>query len=118
MRAKRRADVAEPRPYERSRLADPDGVQPALEITAPEFQKAAQLGEIRSRVELLPDEALQQVGVIRQMVDDLCGRQPIFAQRLLVVAHFAALLRFARSVPPACPIDRSSTTKKSYRTSD
>ena len=97
MQAKRGADVAEPRPYERSRLADPDGVQPALEITAPEFQKATQLGEIRSRVELLPDEALQQVGVIRQMVDDFCGRQTVIVQRLLVVAHLLALVRLARS---------------------
>src|SRR6516164_7325770 len=95
MQAKRGADVAEPRPYERSRLADPDGVQSALEIAAPEFQKATQLGEIRSRVELLPDEALQQVGVIRQMVDDLRGGQSIIAKRLFMVAHLPALVQLA-----------------------
>ena len=97
MQAKRCADVAEPRPDERSRLADPYRVKLALDIAAPVFEKAVQLREIRGNIELLPDEALQQVGMIRQMVDDLCGRQSIIAQRLLVVAHLRALVRFALS---------------------
>src|SRR5271166_249964 len=87
-------DEAEPRPCGRPRLADPHRVKLTLDIAAPEFQKAAQLRKIRGNIELLPDEALQQVGMIRQMVDDLCGRQSIIAQRLLVVAHLRALVRF------------------------
>jgi hypothetical protein len=33
--------------------------------------------------------------MIRQMVDDLRGRQSMIARRLLVVAHLRALVRFA-----------------------
>ena len=94
MQAKRRADVTEPRPCESSRLADPDRVELALEIAAPEFQKAAQLGKIRRYIQLLPDKALQQVRIIRQMVDDLCGRQSIIAQCVLRVVHLRARVRF------------------------
>ena len=112
MRPEGRPVVAEPRPRRRSCLANSDGVKLALKIAAPEFQKTAQLGKVGGDIELLPDEALQQVGMIRQMIDDLCGRQPIIAQRLLVVAHFTALVLFARSERPACRIDRSVTIKK------
>jgi hypothetical protein len=59
------SDVAEPRPGGRSRLTDPHRVKLALEVLAPEFQKAMQLGVVRSSIELLPDKALQQIGVIR-----------------------------------------------------
>jgi len=89
--------VTKSRPSGTSRLADPHGVKLALDIAAPEFQKAVQLREIRGNIELLPDEALQQVGMIRQMVDDFRGRQSIIAQRLLLVAHLRALVRFALS---------------------
>ena len=59
------SDVAEPRPRGRPCLSDPDRVELSFEVAAPEFQKAAQLGEVRSTIEFLPDEALQQIGVIR-----------------------------------------------------
>ena len=65
--------VAEAGPPGISRLANPHRVELAFEIAAPEFEKAAQLGEVRRNVQLLPDEALQQVGMIRQTVDDLRG---------------------------------------------
>ena len=112
MQAQGGRDVAEPRPSGKAGLADPYRVELALDIAAPVLQKPVQLREIRGNIELLPDEALQQVGMIRQMIDDLCGRQPIIAQRLLVVAHFTALVLFARSERPACRIDRSVTIKK------
>ena len=95
MQPERGPDVTKPRPDRRPRLADPDRVKLALDILAPKLEKAAQLGKIRSDIELLPDEALQQVGVIGQMVDDLRGRQSIIAQHLLMVAHLRALMRFA-----------------------
>ena len=112
MRPEGRPDVAEPRPRRRSCLANSDGVKLALKIAAPEFQKTAQLGEIRGNVELLPDEALQQVWMIRHMIDDLRGRQSVIARRLPVLIHLHALVRFARSKRPACPIDRSPTINK------
>jgi len=68
-------------------------VKLAVEVAAPEFEEPAQLGEIRGKVELLPDEALQQVGVVRQMVNDLRGRQTIIAQLLLLIAHLPPLMR-------------------------
>ena len=97
MHEMRRANMAKPGPPESACLADPDGVQFPLDIATPVFEKAAQLGEVRSDIELLPDEALQQVGMIRHVIDDLCGRQSIIAQRLLVVVHLRALVRFALS---------------------
>ena len=75
-----------------SGLTNPHRVELAFEIAAPEFEKAAQLREVRSNVQLLPDEALQQVRMIRQTVDDLRGGQTIIAGfLLLVVAHLRVL---------------------------
>ena len=92
----RGSEEAEPGPSVISGLANPHRVELAFEIAAPEFEKAAQLGEVRRNVQLLPDEALQQVGVIRQTVDDLRGGQTIIAKfLLLVVAHLRALMRRA-----------------------
>jgi len=115
MHEMRRANVAKPGPPESACLADPDGVQFPLDIAAPVFEKAAQLGEIRSDIEFLPDEALQQVGMIRQVIDDLRGRQPIVAQRLLVVAHFLLSCGSLYPVKQACLVDRSLTTKKLHQ---
>jgi len=87
-------DVAEPRPSRRTGLPDPNGMELTLQIAAPEFEKPAQFGEIGGKVELLPDKALQQIRMIRQMVDDLGRRQPIIAQLVvLLVAQFRALVR-------------------------
>src|SRR6516165_4409483 len=97
MQAQGGRDVAEPRPSGKAGLADPYRVELALDIAAPVLQKPVQLREIRGNIELLPDEALQQVGMIRQMVEDFRGRQSIIAQRLLLVAHLRALVRFALS---------------------
>ena len=86
--------MAEPRPSGGTGLPNPNGMEPTLQIAAPEFEKPAQFGEIGGKVKLLPDKALQQIGMIRQMVDDLRRRQPIIAQLVvLLVAHFRALVR-------------------------
>jgi hypothetical protein len=42
-----------------------------LDTSAPEFQKAAELGKVRSDIELLPDKALQQIRVVGETIDDL-----------------------------------------------
>src|SRR5271169_4260175 len=97
VQAVRGGDVAEPGPSGKPRLADPHGVELALNVASPEFQEPAQFGEIRSDIELLPDEALQQVGMIGQMIDDLRRRQAIIAKALLVVAHCRAHVRYALS---------------------
>jgi hypothetical protein len=68
-------------------LADPHRVKLAFDILAPEIEKPAQLGEIRGKVELLPDEALQQVWVIGQVVDNLSCGQPILTKLRAALAH-------------------------------
>ena len=88
----RSSEEVEPGAYVISGLANPHRMELAFEIAAPEFEKAAQLREVRSNVQVLPDEALQQVGMIRQTVDDLRGGQTIIAGfLLLVVAHLRVL---------------------------
>src|SRR6516162_988818 len=67
-------------PRRKSCLANLYGMELAFNILPPEIEKPAQFGKIRSQVELLPDEALQQVRVIGEMVDDLRGRQPIMTK--------------------------------------
>src|SRR5215469_3656395 len=69
------------------RLADFYRMKLALDIAAPEFEKAVQLGKIGGSVELLPDEALQQVGMIGKMVDDFRRGQPIFRRLHAGLAH-------------------------------
>src|SRR6266851_7762518 len=103
-------DVTKPRSSGKSGLANFDGVELSLDVAAPEFQKTAQFGEIRREIGLLPDKALQLLGMIRPMVDDLRGRQPIMAKLLLVVAHRHAhvVCLFVR----ACAIDCGRTIKK------
>jgi hypothetical protein len=106
-------DDAELRPSGRPRLTNPHRVEFAFDIAAPEFEKAAQLREVRGNVELLPDEALQEAGMIRQTVDDLRGGQTIIAKfLLLVVVHPSALVLRARLARQACAIERSVTSKK------
>lgn len=102
----------EPRPSSRSSLANLHGVQLPLDIAAPELEKPAQLGEVRGGIELLPDETLQQVGMIGKVIDDLRGRQPTFAKLWLQVAHVRAL---SAVLPPDYEHGRklaSSATKK------
>src|SRR5215831_7352281 len=108
MEGKRRPDVTEPRPSGEAGLTDLHRMEPAFDIAAPEFEKSTQFGEVRGNIELLPDEALQQVGMVRQVIDDLRGRQPIIAQRLHGVLTFS---RFARCGQRACAVDRSATTE-------
>jgi gamma-glutamylcysteine synthetase len=43
--------------------------------------------EFRCEIELLPDVALQQIRVIRQVIQDLGRRQPIVAKLQAQVAH-------------------------------
>src|SRR5438128_10463943 len=62
-------------------------MQLALEVAAPEFEEALEFGIIRREVEFLPDEALQQGGMVRQVIDDLCGGEPVPPNLQLVSGH-------------------------------
>src|SRR5260221_10559008 len=70
-------DVAEAVGDGAAALLHIDRVQLALDVLFPEFEELAQLGKIRGEVEFLPDEALQQGGMVRQPVDDLRGGDPV-----------------------------------------
>jgi hypothetical protein len=83
--------MAEPRPSGKSSLTDLHGMELALDMATPKLEKPAQLGKVGGDIELLPDETLQQVGVIGEVVDDLRGRQPAFAELWLQVTHVRAL---------------------------
>jgi hypothetical protein len=85
-------------------MADLYGMEFALDVVAPEIEKPAQLGKIRGKIELLPDEALQQVGMIGKMVDDLRGSQPILAKWWPGIAHWYLLLFALANEEDACTL--------------
>src|SRR5258707_12330962 len=71
----RMLEVAEAARAEAAALLYTHRMQLAVDAAAPEFEKALQFRIIRRQVEFLPDEALQQSRMVRQMIDDLgCGQ--------------------------------------------
>src|SRR5271170_1817068 len=91
-------DVAEAVGEGAAALLHIDRVQLALDVLLPEFEELAQLGKIRSEIEFLPDEALQQRGMVRKQVDDLCGGEPVPLGLQLEEGHVCA----SRIVPFSC----------------
>src|SRR5205823_13658057 len=89
MQQERGPHVPEARPSGKPSMANFDRVQPPLDVPAPKLKKPAQLREMWRGIELLPDETLQQVGMIGKVVDDLRGRQPTLAKLRLQLAHVA-----------------------------
>src|ERR1041384_2737196 len=79
--------MAEAGRAERRALLDIHRMQFAFDAAAPEFEKPPQLGIIGCKIEFLPDEALQQGGMVRQAVDDLCRGQPISLKLQLIGGH-------------------------------
>ena len=55
----------------------PHRMERAVQIFAPIFKKLVKLRIVRRQIHILPDESLQQCGVIRHVVDDLHRRQPV-----------------------------------------
>src|ERR1700680_372589 len=90
MQARRYAAVAEAGAPGRPGLADFHRMQLPIEIVAPKIEKPAEFGKIGSKIELLPAEALQQIGMIGKMVDDLGGGQPIFPGLRCGSGHFGS----------------------------
>jgi hypothetical protein len=76
-------------------LLDVDRVQLAFDAAFPKFEKAAKLRVIGGEVEFLPDEALQQRRVVRQVVDDLGRGEPVPPQLQLQSAHGSPRLAMA-----------------------
>src|SRR5207253_9071977 len=80
-------DVAEPVRGAAAALLDIDRMQLALDVAAPEFEEGLEFGIVGRQVEFLPDEALQEGRMIRQVIDDLRGRQPVPLKLQLVSGH-------------------------------
>src|SRR4051794_18399307 len=114
MQAQRCADVAKPAAAGRPRLPDFYRMELALDVGAPELQEAAQLGKIRSEVELLPDKALQQIGVVRHPVDDLRRGQPILTKMGNGIGH-SGLLSAGSRYPRACSVRFVAATKNELK---
>ena len=78
-------------------LGDLHRMQFAVDVLAPEIEELAQLGEIRGDVEFLPDESLQRLGLVGQVVDNLapwsagiCVWIGLIASRSMIVSLRAA----------------------------
>src|SRR3954470_5609776 len=52
-------------------------MQGAVELGLPEIQERPELRKMREQIELLPDESLDDVRVIRKVIEDFCGREAI-----------------------------------------
>jgi hypothetical protein len=64
-------------------------VNSRLDIFDPKVEETVQLGVMGGDVEMLPDESLQQAGMIRHMIDDLGGREAVaveLAHKIVVLA--------------------------------
>src|SRR3546814_12018328 len=75
------SDFAADQPHLRRRdqadAGDLDRMQLALDLAGPEVQEPAQYRKVGRAVEMLPDEALQQVGVVGHVIENLGSGQPI-----------------------------------------
>src|SRR6266436_773478 len=62
-------------------------MQLALDIADPEFEEAAENRILRRQVHVLPDEALQQARMIRQVIEDFRRGQAIVDELQAQIAH-------------------------------
>src|SRR5271170_3921743 len=72
-----RADCLKFRRLDQARVGDGDRVQQALELARPEIQEFLQLGKMGMQVVLLPNEILQNPGMVRHVVEDARRRQAV-----------------------------------------
>jgi len=82
--AQRRTELAADRPQlrrlDQAAMADRDRMQRPFQLVAPEGQELVELGEERSQIIFLPDERLQERGVIGQAVENIGRRQTVSFQ--------------------------------------
>src|SRR5690606_38851067 len=52
-------------------------MQRPVELLLPEIEEAKERGELRRDIEVMPQEGLQQMGVVRHVIEDLRGGQPV-----------------------------------------
>src|SRR5579862_8207309 len=87
----------------------------ALDVLPPEFEELVQLGKIGREVEFLPDEALQQGGVVGQPVDDLRGGEPVPFALQLEEGHVRASRSLYFPVAQPCRFGGSGAIEKHER---
>jgi hypothetical protein len=75
-------DGLELRRLDQPRMAHAHGVKNPVELVRPEIQEAVKFRKLRRQVVLLPDVALQDRGVVGQVIEDL-GRGQAVALELL-----------------------------------
>src|SRR6266478_3717099 len=105
-------DVAEPVRGAAAALFHIDRMQLALDVAAPEFEEALEFGIIGRQVEFLPDKALQQGGMVRQVIDDLRGRQPVPLKLQLVSGHVGLVRSLRRTGTTSMPAESLLINKK------
>ena len=80
------------RRFDQRGVGDAHPVDPAVEVAVPEIEEFREGGEAGGEVEVLPDEALQNVSVIGHPVEDFSGRQAIIVElRNKTTVHRALL---------------------------
>jgi hypothetical protein len=84
-------------------------VEFAVNLLAPEFQEFVQLREFRGDVQVLPDEGLQDGGVVRQVVQDFGGGQAIITQLQGETHQLCSIKRLLALIPE---IHKSATKTK------
>jgi dihydroorotase len=72
-----------------SGCCNPNGVELPVQLGRPESQEFVKDRKLRREIIFLPDITLQQHGMIRPMIENLGGRQPIPIQSLCERGHFS-----------------------------
>src|SRR5258708_15106943 len=80
VQAERDPGVAQPARGDQRRPRHFHRMQLALDVAGPEVEETTQHRKLRRDVQMLPNEALQQTGMVRQMIEDLCRCPPVPSQ--------------------------------------
>jgi len=89
-------------------------MQSALDVVRPEIQESPQDREIRREVELLPDIALKQARMIRQVIENLGRREPVAFELQAKMRHGGSLRlqnSRAQSFDPAAELFKKNLTE-------
>src|SRR5918998_410004 len=70
-------DGLELRRLDKARVCHRNGVERPMKLADPKVEELVEDGKLRSEVVLLPDEGLQERGVVRHPVQDVGGRQAV-----------------------------------------
>src|SRR5690242_4950021 len=87
------------------------GMELPLDVVRPEVEETAQHGIVRRHVEMLPDEALQHVRMIRHVIEDLRRGHAVAVQLQAKVTH-QQMSPCSRHIPSTSVQSRSASIKK------